>query len=692
MKIDLEKLGPGLMYFVCSSLFLFSSVIPLSADPVHALAEYVVTSRATNLIGETISASEGAFGQADLEYRPILRTGEVLEVIPGLIATQHSGTGKANQYFLRGFNLDHGTDFATFIDGMPVNMVTHAHGQGYTDINFLIPELIEVVNYTKGPYRAALGDFASAGSAQIETFDWLDRGIALFAIGEDSYVRGVLADGFQLGSGETLLLGAEAQYYDGPWDIGENLNQFKGLAKYQKQLENGLWTTAFHGYESSWDSADQIPLRAVQGGLITDLGSLDDDVGGESSRYSLSTEYWLQGEDTSTSINAYLIYYDLNLWSNFTYFLEDPVNGDEFEQAEDRLIYGANIAHTIDHGHLFGKHMRQTFGAQVRYDVIDDVGLYQTADRERLDTVREDDVRELGLGLFYENEIELADRLRSIFGLRGDYYYFDVDSDLDVNSGKEDDFILSPKLSLIYTLNNQLELYASAGLGFHSNDARGTTITVDPTDPTLTAPAESVDPLVRSTGAEVGFRFFWNDQLNSSVSLWWLELDSELLYVGDAGATEASIGSERYGLEIANYYRPFEWLTIDLDVSFTEAELENGDEIPGALETVANGGFTARHESGLFTTFRGRYFGPRPLTEDGSVESDSSLVFNFRVGYDFSENLRVAFDVLNLFDSDDDDITYFYESRLANEVAGVEDIHFHPIEPRTLRASVTYRF
>lgn len=659
------------------------------ADPLVKLEEYQVVNRQTNLIGETLTASQGVYGQSDLEYRPILRTAEVLEVVPGLIVTQHSGTGKANQYFLRGFNLDHGTDFATFVDGMPVNMVTHAHGQGYSDFNFVIPELIDFVSYTKGPYYAALGDFSSAGSAQIATVDELDKGLAVLTVGENSYFRAVLADSFEVDENASLLVGFEGHYYDGPWEIGENLNQFKGLAKYTKQLEAGSLSFTLNAYDAKWDSADQIPLRAVQQNLISELGSIDKDVGGESSRYSLSTNFNQERGDAVTTASAYAIYYDLNLWSNFTYFLEDPVNGDEFEQAEERMIYGASFAQSFLHGYLFDRH---TIGVQMRYDMIEDVGLYQTAGRDRLATVREDDVNELALGLFYENEIEWTDRLSSIFGVRADYYYFDVASGIAANSGNETDFITSPKISLIYTASDQLEFYASAGLGFHSNDARGTTIQLDPTDPTLTTPADPVDPLVRSTGAEMGLRFSWSDQLNSSVSVWWLELDSELLYVGDAGATEASIGSERYGIEFANYYRPFKWLTFDLDIAFTDSELENGDEISGALDTVLNGGVTYQSESGFFSTLRARYFGPRPLVEDGSVESDSSLVFNFRAGYDFSENLRLSIDVLNLFDSNDDDITYYYESRLAGELAGVEDIHFHPIEPRTVRASLTYRF
>jgi len=333
---------------------------------------------------------------------------------------------------------------------------------------------------------------------------------------------------------------------------------------------------------------------------------------------------------------------------------------------------------------------------QFRLDDISDVGLHKTAQRQRFSTVREDDVTELSLGLFYENTIHWTDKLHSVVGLRGDYYIFDVNSDLAANSGHEDDALVSPKLSLVYEANKWMDLYASAGLGFHSNDARGATITVDVSDGVT--PVPQVDPLVRSTGAEFGARFNWNDKWNSSIGIWWLELDSELLFVGDAGNTEASRASERYGLEIANFFRPTDNITIDLDASFTEAEFDDndpaGNQIPGAISTVVSSGITYRPDAeGIFGSIRCRYFGPRELVENGTIDSDSTTVFYLRAGYKSAKNWQFHVDVLNLFDSDDDDITYYYPSRLVGEAAGgVEDVHFHIMEPRTVRAYLTYKF
>ena len=666
-----------------------------NADPIMDLDSITVFDRSTSLIGSSVSASEGYIGQADLEYRPILRSGEVLESIPGLVVTQHSGTGKANQYFLRGFNLDHGTDFATFVDGMPVNMPTHGHGQGYTDINFVIPELIETIHFQKGPYYAEVGDFASAGSANIFLKSTLDQGFGIIGVGENGFFRTVLADSSKVKEG-TLVTAFEGQYYDGPWTIGENLNKYNAYLKYSKVTDSTVHQLVFMGYHSSWDSADQIPLRAVNSGLISPLDSLDLSNGGESTRLSLSSQFFRFNDSGETQMNFYGIFYDMDLFSNFTYFLDDPVNGDQFEQADSRMVYGGKVKHTFNNAGIFGKESNQAVGVQFRLDDISDVGLHKTAQRQRLSTVREDDVTELSLGLFYENTIHWTDKLHSVAGLRGDYYIFDVNSDLAANSGHEDDALVSPKLSLVYEANKWMDLYASAGLGFHSNDARGATITVDVSDGVT--PVPQVDPLVRSTGAELGARFNWNDKWNSSIGIWWLELDSELLFVGDAGNTEASRASERYGLEIANFFRPTDNITIDLDASFTEAEFDDndpaGNQIPVAISTVVSSGITYRPDAeGIFGSLRCRYFGPRELVENGTIDSDSTTVYNLRAGYKSAKDWQFHVDVLNLFDSDDDDITYYYPSMLVGEAAGgVEDVHFHIMEPRTVRAYLTYKF
>jgi hypothetical protein len=659
-----------------------------SAPPARIDDDVVVVGRWDNPLGYGVSASQGVVGAAELDARPRLRTGEILEVVPGLIVTQHSGTGKSNQMFLRGFNLDHGTDFATWVDGMPVNLPTHAHGQGYTDVNFVIPELVETLEYRKGAYYAEVSDFSSAGAAHLTTYDRLPAGLVKTGVGEDGHLSALAADSVDAGRGD-LLYGVQAHRYRGPWtDVDEDVRRNLLTLRYSQDGASGGWNVALMGYDAHWSSPDQVPQRAVANGLIDALGSIDPTLGGESSRYSMSGAWTGDLGSGQARANAYLIDYELDLFSNFTYFLDDADNGDQFNQRDDRTIAGGSFAYTF--GESDSKH---TFGASVRHDAIGDVGLYRTRAREQLATVRSDSVDELAVGFYYSSETHWSDKLRSVLGVRADHFAFDVSSNLPENSGSTDDSLLTPKASLIYTVGERAEVYASAGKGFHSNDARGTTITVDPV---TSDPAETVDPLVSSKQIEVGFRTFVERRFNVSAALWLLELDSELLFVGDAGNTEASRPSRRYGLELPVYYRPNDVLTFDLELALTRSEFTDfdavGDRIPGSIDRVIAGGITLRNPRGFYGAVRWRYFGPRPLIEDGSIESESSTVMNVEAGYTRGR-FDVRLDLLNALDSNDDDIAYWYASRLPGEPdEGVEDYHVHPIEPRSARLYVSWKF
>ncbi|MCV6622865.1 MAG: TonB-dependent receptor [Cellvibrionaceae bacterium] len=677
-------------------LGLFVAISQISLSYGEEIETITVEGRQSNLIGKAISASEGVIGKQEIALRPLLRTGEVLELVPGMVVTQHSGSGKANQYFLRGFNLDHGTDFANFVDGMPVNMRSHGHGQGYTDLNFIIPEAVSSIAYKKGAYYADVGDFSGAGSAQISTLKRSDKKRLGLTLGKDSYLRLLALGGVEMTGGDTILA-AESNRYDGPWQgIDEDLEKKNLLIKHTRPISDGELSLSFMAYDNEWNSADQIPSRAVQQGLISDLGIIDDTVGGKSSRYSLNAQWQQDGFQAA----AYLINYDLNLWSNFTYFLDDPINGDQFEQVDDRNIYGANISQLINAN--WGKlAVSNRIGADLRIDDISEVGLYQTRQRTRLGAKRSDSVDEKSLGLFWENKISWTENLRTVLGVRYDYLDFDVSDRLGINqnginlaanSGSGDDDIVSLKGSIVYNLSDNYELYASAGQGLHSNDVRGATIKLDPANGEA---IDTVDPLVRSFGYEAGVRAFIDQRLNASLALWYLELDSELLFVGDAGNTEASGQSERQGIELTVYYHFNDYLSLDLEYAYTDAEFSeapsNENAIPGAIEDVVQAGLNLDLNNGWFGSLRWRYFGDRPLIEDGSAVSGESSIINMRAGYR-SKNWTAYADILNLSDSDAHDVDYFYESKLGSEQEAVEDVHYHVIEPRTVRVSLEYNF
>jgi len=342
-------------------------------DDLDDTETIVVYGRSLALIGEAGAASEGVVGYADFEDRPLLRVGELVEVIPGVIATQHSGEGKANQYFLRGFNLDHGTDFAASIDGAPINLRTHGHGQGYLDLNFIIPELVERVDFRKGPYRASTSDFSSAGSARYSTYDTLDNDFIEVAAGQFGYFRGVAAGDIQLSDNTNLLLAIEGQVSDGPWVLEQDLRKLNAMAKITHDNGPWHWEAVVSAYDSEWTATDQVRLRAIESGLIDRFGFIDDDLGGSTSRYGLSGNgSYAHDDGAETTFSAYAISYDFSLFSNFTYYLNDPINGDEFEQIDRRNYFGGSLAHR----RTVNERLNVSLGGDLRFDDISDVGLF----------------------------------------------------------------------------------------------------------------------------------------------------------------------------------------------------------------------------------------------------------------------------------------------------------------------------
>ena len=669
---------------------------PPAAEAPQTLEPVVVTGRADDLTGIAGAASEGQTGQAQLETRPLLRPAEVLEVVPGLVATQHSGAGKANQYLLRGFNLDHGTDFSTFVDGVPINFPTHAHGQGYTDLNWLIPEIVDYVHFRKGPYYADVGDFSSVGTADIHLVKTLPEGLVKVGVGQDDFYRVVVAQTPQLGPGH-LLSAIEGQYYNGPWETPQHQQKFDGVLKYTLERGPTTVTLGVTAYYSQWHGTNEMPQRAVDEGLIDRFGNLSPSDGGRTQRYSLYANWDTKGDHSQTTANAYLLYYRLNLWSNFTFFLQDPAHGDQEEQVDRRVVVGGNAAQTWFTTWL-GDTMDHTVGLQVRHDAIPQVALFHTEDRVRLLTQSDDTVNETDVGFYYQNTTQWLPKLRTVIGLREDIFVFDVHSTLAVNSGNRTSTIFSPKASLIVGLWARTEVYLNGGYGFHSNDARGTTHTVSVDQQGQRTPIQQVTPLVQSKGAEVGVRSTWIPGLNSTLALWYLHIGQELVFNGDTGTAEPTRPSDRYGVEWTNFYTVTSWLTLDFDLAQSHARYTTRDpEVPGihipdSLETMIAAGATVNFSNGLFGSLRLRYFGPRPLIEDNSVRSQATTLVNLQAGYKY-KNLVAQLDVLNLLNSHQNDIAFYYASRLPGEPAeGVNDLHFHPLEPRLVRFYLTYKF
>ena len=651
---------------------------------------------AENIVGIASAGSEGAITAVQLAVRPVNRAAEILETVPGMVISQHSGEGKANQYYLRGFNLDHGFDFAQTVAGVPVNMPTHAHAQGYADSNFLIPELVSGVQFRKGPYYAENGDFSSAGSANINYFNVLPRPIVSVTGGSFGYQRFLGAVSPEVGNGN-LLAALEFERDAGPWVSPNDKNKVNGILRYsQGDARNGFSATLM-GFSNHWHSTDQIPQRAIDSGQISRFGFIEETDGGETYRYTGAFDWQHSGPNDSTRLTTYVQRYGVQLFHNFTYFLNDPVNGDQFEQFEERWTTGSKL--TYRRLKRFGDTLTENaFGVDVRNDSVGGpLGLYLTTQTVRRESVRADEADQVSVGMFGESEIEWTRTFRTTVGLRGDVYRWKVRSDTPANSGDKTAAIVSPKVSAAFGPWRGTEMYANWGLGFHSNSALGITLQVD----SFTGERAPASPtFARAQGAELGVRTVALPGVQTTATVWYLGFDSELFYVGDSGSTVAGPASRRTGVEITNYIYPHPWTALDLDVSFSRArflDVPTGEDfVPGALNRVISAGIAfnppATVPAGPFGSLRLRHFGPRPLLEDNSRTSKSTSIVNGEVGYKFSDRLRLVLEGFNLLDGKVSDIDYFFASRLRDEPAPVQDIHFHAAIPRSARFGLRVSF
>lgn len=674
-------------YFLLSLPALLLPAQSALAEQAALLSVTVEASR-TSQLGLADSANQGSVTGRELELRTVYRPAEILEATPGLVVGQHSGEGKASQFYLRGFNLDHGTDLATFVDDMPVNQRSHAHGQGWTDLNFLIPEVVSRLDYSKGPYYPRQGDFASAGSVTVNYANRLADSVATLSGGQNGYGRAALAASTELGQG-SLLYGLEALHNNGPYTRGDNYRKSNGVLRYSVGQPSNGWSVTAMAYRGRWNATDQIPQRAVDDGSIGRFDAVDKTDGGAAARSSLSATWRSTSADAADKLNAYVIRNRLDLFSNFTYYLDDPVHGDQFGQPDRRVTSGFGAAHSWRNlaGPWLGSDW--TLGVTAQNDNIFN-GLNHTRARQVLSVTRQDHIIERSGALYLENATRWSDSLRSVAGVRSDRYRFDVRSDLAANSGKASSALVSPSLNLIYSPVLQTEFYLNLGNGFHSNDARGTVAKLD------VRSGESITPvpgLVRSRGQEIGLRTELIPKMQTSLSLYRLDFDSELTYIGDAGSTEAGRPSRRYGIEFSNYYKVQPWLSLDFDAAYAHARTRDhdplaGDYIEDAVEGVGQLALTVDKLGPWSGALRLRYFGPRPLTSDNSVRSRSSFTLNGHVAYQLTPKLRLSVEAFNIANRKVAAIDYFYSSQLRGEAAPVDDVHFHPIESRSLRATL----
>lgn len=672
-----------------------------SSPATAAINTVTVTGHYINAVGTSDAASQGTATGYLLKDIPLLRPGEVLENVPGMVVTQHSGDGKANQYFLRGYNLDHGTDFASFVDGVPVNMPTNAHGQGYSDLNFLIPEIVQQIDYQKGPYYANTGDFSSAGSGRIQYRDQLDQNILNLTTGMYDYHRAVIAGSTHLTAdpdGLRVLGALEGLETNGPWNVPERVRKINGLFKLSDGDSLNGWSIDGIAYASHWDATDQVPLALIESGQLCRYCAISPSDGGNTGRYILSGE-WHEHDDTGyTKASAYAEHYLLQLWSDFTFNEYRPATGDQFEQFENRNIVGGQLVRGWNMD-FWGLPSVTEIGGQVRHDDIG-VGLLDTVDRVPFATVNDVGVSETESAVYLQNTTHWTNWFRSIAGVRGDFIQINMNSmSTPINSGNISDSKASPKLSLIFGPWYKTEFFINYGKGFHSNDARGV---LDKVDPTTGEAASSVPAIVGSVGKEIGLRTDLIPGLQTSLALWSLNSDSELTYDADSdiGSTDANGASRRYGLEWNNHWLVNHWLLLDGDVAWTHARYadsnangDTGNLIPNAVSKVALFRATLRNLGPWTASWETRYISGYPLTQDGSLKAPSAVVSNLQVKRVITPYLTLSIEGLNLFNRQYYDIAYEQDYRVTPTSPIVpEGITVHPGEPRQLRVGLNFTF
>ncbi|AEH01802.1 TonB-dependent receptor domain-containing protein [Lacinutrix sp. 5H-3-7-4] len=624
----------------------------------------------------------------DVDNNPINSSQEILQKVPGLIIGQHAGGGKAEQLFLRGFDIDHGTDVSINVDGIPVNNVSHAHGQGYSDLHFLIPETIKNLDFGKGPYYANARDFTTAGYVNFKTKNYLDSNVIKLSYGQFNSIRTLgLFNLIDKSKSDNAYVGIEYIETDGPFNTSQNFNRLNLFGKYNTFINSSdrLAITASH-FTSRWDASGQIPQRKVDDGTIDRYGAIDDTEGGNTSRTNLNVEFLSEiNENTTLKSNVFYSHYDFELYSNFTFFLEDPINGDQIKQKENRNIFGFNAQ--IDK--FYNKDafdVETTAGIGLRHDKNDDVELSHTLNRNTtLENIQLGDINQTNAFAFYKAKFDFG-RFEITPGLRLEYFKFLYNDKLleTYNTQSETKTALLPKLNIVFRQNENLQWFLKSGIGFHSNDAR------------VVVAQEGEDILPKAYGVDFGTIYKPFSKLFLNATVWYLHLDQEFVYVGDAGIVEPSGKTKRLGLDLGLRYELNEYLYLNTDATLTQAraidEVDGEDHIPLAPSFTLVGGLALKDFNNFSGSFRYRYIDDRPANEDYSVTAEGYFVTDFNINYQFNKNLNLGVSIENLFDVEWNETQFLTESRLQNEAASVEEIHFTPGTPFNAKMILTYKF
>lgn len=678
-KIDKTVLGDTL---IVSALGFIKQRVVVSESTLKVFLQNTIYELEQVSIQPKLNAMN-AISKIDLQTNPVNSSQEILRKVPGLFIGQHAGGGKAEQIFLRGFDIDHGTDIAISVDGMPVNMVSHAHGQGYADLHFLIPETVQKIDFGKGTYYASKGDFATAGYVAFQTKERTENNSIGVEVGQFNTFRTLgMFNLIENSNTEDAFLATEYILTDGPFDAPQDFKRINLFGKYTKRFSNNSkLSIQASRFASNWNASGQIPQRLVDAGVISRFGAVDATEGGNTSRTNFNVSLLKPiDENTFLKANAFYSHYDFELYSNFTFFLEDPINGDQIRQKEDRAIYGFNaeVSKKKDNA-------TYQFGLGFRSDETNDTELSHTKNRyETLEQLQLGDILQSNV-FGYINADYTFGKFTVNPSVRVDYFTFGYKDKLATTyqNLSADKYKVSPKLNLIYSVNNQFQLFAKSGLGFHSNDTR------------VVVAQEGKDILPTAFSTDLGSIFKPFPKMIINTALWYLQLDQEFVYVGDAGIVEPSGRSRRMGVELGIRYQLTDWLYFDSDANYTYGrsidQPKGQDYIPLAPDFTTTGGLSFNKLKGFSGGFRYRYLKSRPANEDNSIVAKGYFVNDFNINYEY-KNITFGVAIENIFNTKWNETQFATESRLQNETNSVEEIHFTPGTPFFIKTKVVYQF